>query len=92
MRFTGGEGGAGGAQAMLRETDVSVTCCIGGALSRRATVGLFAQTERQAFLLWSIHAASHKAGQNQARHCFNKRYGALLRCTACMQGGQSGTV
>ena len=25
---------------MLRETDVSVTCCIGGALSRRATVGL----------------------------------------------------
>lgn len=25
---------------MLRATDVSVTCCMGGALSLRATVGL----------------------------------------------------
>ena len=61
IRFTGGEGGAGGAQAMLRETDVSVTCCIGGALSRRATVGLFAPTEGQAFLLWSIYAPTWQA-------------------------------
>ena len=37
---TGGAGGAGGAQTMLREMYVSVTCCIGGVLSRRATVGL----------------------------------------------------
>ena len=37
---TGGAGGAGGAQTMLRDIDVSITCCIGGALSRRAMVGL----------------------------------------------------
>ena len=37
---TGSAGGAGGAQTMLRDMDVSMTCCIGGALSRRAMVGL----------------------------------------------------
>ena len=56
---TGGAGGAGGAQAMLREMDVSVSCCMGGALSRRATVGLHGRNDTlqnlDAAALYDLH-------------------------------------
>ena len=40
---------------MLREMDVSVTCCTGGALSRRAMVGLQGDTKGAVLSLWKSH-------------------------------------